>query len=156
MKFIKVLKANKDWEVLRRHHDTEDGEEYYYIEGPDGIYQDEDGNTYKFDTKEDALEELDYLKAEHKFDKKSADKKIKADVNEDLKDEAREYIDKAEKSLYDAMDALKQVIRVFNKLNIHSLDITPYMINYLDNMIDGENASIEDLKMRLQGDEEQL
>ena len=79
---------------------------------------------------------------------------VKADLNEDLKDEAREYIDKAEESLYNAIDALRQVIRVFDKLNIHSLDITPYMINYLDNMIDGENVSIEDLKMRLQGDEE--
>ena len=44
---------------------------------------------------------------------------VKADLNEDLKDEAREYIDKAEKSLYDAIDALRQVIRVFDKLNIH-------------------------------------
>lgn len=78
MKFIKLVKASEDWEVLRRHHDTEDGEEYYYIKGPDGIYQDEDGNTYKFDTKEDALEELDYLKAEHKFDKKD----VKASHNE--------------------------------------------------------------------------
>ena len=81
-------------------------------------------------------------------------KVIKADINEDLKDEAREYIDKAEKSIYDAMDALEHVIKIFDKLNIHSLDITPYMINHLDNMIDGSNVSIEDLKIRLQGDEE--
>ena len=72
MKLIRVLKASEDWKVLRRHHDTEDGEEYYYIEGPKGIYQDEDGNTYKFDTKEEADKELGYLKAEHKYEKKSA------------------------------------------------------------------------------------
>lgn len=74
--------------------------------------------------------------------------------DEDLKNEAKQYIDKAEKSIYETIEALNQVIRVFDELNIHSLDIKPYMINYLDNMIDGENASIEDLKMRLQGDEE--
>ena len=74
--------------------------------------------------------------------------------NEDLKNEAKQYIDKAEKSIYETIEALNQVIRVFDELNIHSLDIKPYMINYLDNMIDGENVSIEDLKMRLQGDEE--
>lgn len=81
-------------------------------------------------------------------------KKLVKASNEDLKDEAREYIDKAENSIYEAIEALNQVIRVFDKLNIHSLDIRPYMINYLDNMLDGENASIEDLKMRLQGEEE--
>ena len=80
--------------------------------------------------------------------------KIKADLNEDLKEEAEEYIGKAEKSIYDAMDALEHVIKIFDKLNIHSLDITPYMINYLDNMIDGPSVSIEDLKIRLQGDDE--
>lgn len=74
--------------------------------------------------------------------------------NEDLKEEAREYIDKAENSINEAIEALYQVVKIFDYLNIHSLDIRPYMINYLDNMLNGENASIEDLKMRLQGDEE--
>lgn len=69
MKFVKVLKAN--WEVLRRHHDTENGEDYYYIWGPDGEYCDADGNPYHFKTREEALEEVEYLKAEHKFEKKS-------------------------------------------------------------------------------------
>ena len=72
MKFVRVLKASEDWEVLRRHHDTENGEDYYYIWGPDGEYCDADGNPYHFDTREDALEEVEYLKAEHKFDKKSS------------------------------------------------------------------------------------
>ena len=81
-------------------------------------------------------------------------KKLVKASNEDLKNEAREYIDKAENSIYEAIEALNQVIRVFDELNIHSLDIKPYMINYLDNMIDSDHTSIEDLKMRLQGDEE--
>jgi len=71
MKFVRVLKASEDWKVLRRHHDTENGEDYYYIWGPDGEYCDADGNPYHFDTREDALEEVEYLKAEHKFDKKA-------------------------------------------------------------------------------------
>lgn len=80
-------------------------------------------------------------------------KLVKA-ANEGLKEEAREYIDKAENSIYEAREALNQVIRIFDELNIHSLDIKPYMINHLDNMIDGDYTSIEDLKMRLQEGEE--
>lgn len=80
--------------------------------------------------------------------------KIVKASNEDLKDEAGQYIDKAENSIYEAIEALNQVIRIFDELDIHSLDIKPYMINYLDNMIDGDHVSIEDLKMRLQEDEE--
>lgn len=68
MKFIRVLKAS-EWEVLRRHHDTENGEDYYYIWGPDGEYCDADGNPYHFNTREDALEEIEYLKAEHEANK---------------------------------------------------------------------------------------
>lgn len=61
--------AKEDWTILRRKaDDTEDGKEYYYISGPKGIYQDDDGNTYKFDTREEALEEVEYLKAEHKYE----------------------------------------------------------------------------------------
>ena len=68
MKFIRVLKAS-EWEVLRRHHDTKNGEDYYYIYGPDGEYCDADGNPYRFNTREDALEEIEYLKAEHEANK---------------------------------------------------------------------------------------
>ena len=76
LKNVKVKKSaktqNEDWTILRRKaDDTEDGKEYYYISGPKGIYEDADGNTYKFDSREDALEELEYLKAEHKYEKKS-------------------------------------------------------------------------------------
>ena len=72
MNFIRVIKAS-DWTVERRHSwDTEDGKEYYYIWGPDGEYCDADGEPYRFDTREDALEEVEYLRAEHKFDKHSS------------------------------------------------------------------------------------
>ena len=76
MKF-KLVKAS-DWKVERRHHDTENGEDYYYIWGPEGEYCDSDGEPYRFDSREDALEEVEYLKAEHKFDKKSSSKKVKS------------------------------------------------------------------------------
>ena len=75
MKFVKLVKAS-EWKVERRHHDTENGEDYYYIWGPEGEYCDADGEPYRFDSREDALEEVEYLKAEHKFDKKSSSKKV--------------------------------------------------------------------------------
>lgn len=76
MKF-KLVKAS-EWKVERRHHDTENGEDYYYIWGPEGEYCDADGEPYRFDSREDALEEVEYLKAEHKFDKKSSSRKFKS------------------------------------------------------------------------------
>ena len=97
MKFVRVLKASEDWEVLRRHHDTENGEDYYYIWGPDGEYCDADGEPYRFDTREDALEEVEYLRAEHKFDKKS--KKVKSAYGYDTFDEVLEMQIKYLKSI---------------------------------------------------------
>lgn len=77
--YIRLIKANKDgWEILKRHdYDTEDGKQYFYIEGPDGIYQDADGNAYHFDTYKDALEELEYLRGEHDADKKKVESEQK-------------------------------------------------------------------------------
>ena len=65
MKFIRVLKATKEWFVDKI------SETDWVIETPNGTYKDSNGEDYHFKTKEDALEELDYLRAEHKFDKKS-------------------------------------------------------------------------------------
>lgn len=65
MKFIRVLKATNEWFVDKI------SETDWVIETPNGTYKNSDGKDYHFKTKEDALEELDYLKAEHKFDKKS-------------------------------------------------------------------------------------
>lgn len=70
MKFVRVLKASEDWKVEKI------SETDWVIKSPDGTYKNSDGKDYHFKTKEDALEELDYLRAEHKFDKKS--KKVKS------------------------------------------------------------------------------
>lgn len=66
MKFIRVLKATNEWFVDKI------SETDWVIETPNGTYKNSDGEDYHFKTKEDALEELDYLRAEHKFDKKSS------------------------------------------------------------------------------------
>lgn len=70
MKFVRVLKATNEWFVDKI------SETDWVIETPNGTYKNSDGKEYHFNTKEDALEELDYLRAEHKFDKKS--KKVKS------------------------------------------------------------------------------
>jgi hypothetical protein len=64
MKF-RLLKASEDWKVEKI------SETDWVIKSPDGTYKNSDGEDYHFKTKEDALEELDYLRAEHKFEKKS-------------------------------------------------------------------------------------
>lgn len=64
MKFLRVLKSS-DWKVEKI------SETDWVIKSPDGIYKDSDGKDYHFKTEKDALEELDYLRAEHKFDKKA-------------------------------------------------------------------------------------
>lgn len=66
MKFIRVLQAS-NWSVEKINEND------WTIKSPDGMYKDENGKEYHFKTKEDALEELDYLRAEHKFDKKSSE-----------------------------------------------------------------------------------
>lgn len=68
MKFVKLIKSGWNVEKINENDWT--------IKSPDGMYKDENGKEYHFKTKEDALEELDYLRAEHKFDKKSADNNI--------------------------------------------------------------------------------
>lgn len=65
MKFVRVLKATNEWFVDKI------SETDWVIETPNGTYKNSDGKDYHFKTKEDALEELDYLRAEHKFDKKA-------------------------------------------------------------------------------------
>lgn len=58
------------WEVKK---DEETGK--YYLESPKGKYEDEEGHTYKFNSREDALEEIDFLDAEHKYKKEMKNKK---------------------------------------------------------------------------------
>lgn len=67
----KIKKAAKeDWKVIEKNNK-------YQIEGPKGIYQDEEGKIYKFDTREEALEEVEYLKAEHKYENNKKEAKFK-------------------------------------------------------------------------------
>lgn len=93
MKFLRVLKASEDWKVEKI------SETDWVIKSPDGTYKNSDGKDYHFKTKEDALEELDYLRAEHKFDKKadysSYTEEDKAIYNEtmDLLKECRDLLD---------------------------------------------------------------
>lgn len=64
MKFVRIIKSSR-WEVEKINEND------WVIKSPDGTYKNSNGKDYHFKTKEDALEELDYLRAEHKFDKKS-------------------------------------------------------------------------------------
>lgn len=101
IKKSKLLKAS-EWKVERRHHDTENGKDYYYIWGPDGEYCDADGEPYRFDTREKALEELEYLRAEHKGNEKA--KKVKSAYGYDTLDEVLEMQIKYLKSIKSAID----------------------------------------------------
>lgn len=92
MKLVRVLKAS-EWKVEKINEND------WTIKSPDGMYKNENGKEYHFKTKEDALEELDYLRAEHKFDKKAdyssyteEDKAIYNETMELLK-ECRDLLD---------------------------------------------------------------
>ena len=75
-KETKVEKKASFWEVKK---DEETGK--YYLESANGKYQDAEGHTYKFNSREDALEEIDFLDAEHKYKKEMKNKK-KADAGD--------------------------------------------------------------------------
>ena len=89
MKF-KLLKAS-NWSVEKINEND------WTIKSPDGMYKDENGKEYHFKTKEDALEELDYLRAEHKGDEES--KKVKSAYGYDTFDEVLEMQIKYLKSI---------------------------------------------------------
>lgn len=84
MKFLRVLKSS-DWKVEKI------SETDWVIKSPDGMYKNENGKEYHFKTKEDALEELDYLRAEHKFDKK-ADYSAYTEEDETIYNETMELL----------------------------------------------------------------
>lgn len=69
-KKVEVEKKASFWEVKK---DETTGK--YYLESPKGKYEDEEGHTYKFNSREDALEEIDFLDAEHKYKKEMKNKK---------------------------------------------------------------------------------
>lgn len=69
-KKVEVEKKASFWEVKK---DETTGK--YYLESPKGKYEDEEGHVYKFNSREDALEEIDFLDAEHKYKKEMKNKK---------------------------------------------------------------------------------
>lgn len=65
-----VEKKASFWEVKK---DEKTGK--YYLDSANGEYKDDEGHTYKFNSREDALEEIDFLDAEHKYKKEMKNKK---------------------------------------------------------------------------------
>ena len=65
--YIRLIKASKDgWEIIK-HNDGD--KSYFLISTPDGeFYKDYEGKEYHFKTRQDALEELAYLRGEHDGD----------------------------------------------------------------------------------------
>lgn len=78
-KKVEVEKKASFWEVKK---DETTGK--YYLESPKGKYEDEEGHVYKFNSREDALEEIDFLDAEHKYKKEMKNKKEGATGDGDL------------------------------------------------------------------------
>ena len=124
MKFVRVLKATNEWFVDKI------SETDWVIETPNGTYKNSDGKDYHFKTKEDALEELDYLKAEHKFDKKAdysayteEDKAIYNETMELLK-ECRDILnwhyEQGKDMNFDDYQ-LDETQRLFNKADLEAL-----------------------------------
>ena len=60
-----VEKKASFWEIKK---DEKTGK--YYLDSANGEYKDDEGHTYKFNSREDALEEIDFLDAEHKYKKR--------------------------------------------------------------------------------------
>lgn len=96
MKFVRVLKASEDWKVEKI------SENDWVIKSPDGTYKNSNGKDYHFKTKEDALEELDYLRAEHKGDEKA--KEVKSAYGYDTFEEVLEMQIKYLKSIKSNID----------------------------------------------------
>lgn len=69
-KKVEIGKKASFWEVKK---DEKTGK--YYLDSANGKYQDAEGHTYKFNSREDALEEIDFLDAEHKYKKEMKNKK---------------------------------------------------------------------------------
>ena len=72
----RILRKASFWEVKK---DEKTGK--YYLDSANGEYKDDEGHTYKFNSREDALEEIDFLDAEHKYKKEMKNKK-KADAGD--------------------------------------------------------------------------
>lgn len=66
--------------------------------------------------------------------------------------EVKASIRNLEEYLDHAISCCNNIERIFDELGIHSVDIKPYMTNYLDNFINGgfsSQPSIEEFKNRI-------
>lgn len=118
MKFVKLIKAK--WNVEKINEND------WIIKSPDGTYKNQNGKDYHFKTKEDALEELDYLRAEHKFDKKeSKNMKKKAADEITITISMDTYLKILEKELAEANDRWGKEA---------SKSLTPYLLQLIEDV----------------------
>ena len=110
MKYVHLIKAS--WSVEKINEND------WTIKSPDGMYKDEKGKEYHFKTKEEALEELDYLRAEHKFDKQSS-KKVMSKVVQVNVNNIDWYWDDMED---EDLKAVKSLPKTYKKLNVEVED----------------------------------
>ena len=114
MKFVRVLKASEDWKVEKI------SETDWVIKSTDGTYKNSNGKDYHFKTKEDALEELDYLRAEHKGDEKA--KKVKSAYGYDTYDEVLEmqikYLKSIKSNIDNYIESSEQLMKQIEQGNV--------------------------------------
>lgn len=112
MKF-RLLKAS-DWKVEKI------SETDWVIKSPDGTYKNSNGKDYHFKTKEDALEELDYLRAEHKFDEKA--KEVKSAYGYDTLEEVLEmqikYLKSIKSNIDNYLESSEQLMKQVEQGNV--------------------------------------
>lgn len=113
MKF-RLLKASEDWKVEKI------SETDWVIKSPDGTYKNSDGKDYHFKTKEDALEELDYLRAEHKDDEKA--KEVKSAYGYDTLEEVLEmqikYLKSIKSNIDNYLESSEQLMKQVEQGNV--------------------------------------
>jgi len=113
MKF-RLLKASEDWKVEKI------SETDWVIKTPNGTYKNSDGKDYHFKTKEDALEELDYLRAEHKDDEKA--KEIKSAYGYDTLEEVLEmqikYLKSIKSNIDNYLESSEQLMKQVEQGNV--------------------------------------
>ena len=116
MKFVRVLKATNEWFVDKI------SETDWVIETPNGTYKNSDGKDYHFKTKEDALEELDYLRAEHKGDEKA--KEVKSAYGYDTYDEVLEmqikYLKSIKSNIDNYIESSEQLMKQIEQGNVEN------------------------------------
>ena len=67
----------------------------------------------------------------------------------DIKDLCSQVVDDLESLLTSSIQKAKKIEQYFDSLNIHSADIEPYMVNYLESFVDGADVSVSEFRRRL-------